>query len=135
MNSLSKLVTWSYAIPHELCHYAVARLLGMPARFHLMHVHLIPDSDTDWRLLPVILAPSMAGIVVWSLMVWRGFVVDKPGAAVLIGLAFNLIWQLTCLADWERLVFFVRHDRWPRDNEISQEQNPYRRLAHFFQRQ
>lgn len=79
----------------------------------LMYVHLIPDSDTDWRLLPVILAPAMAGIVVWEVLVWRGVIVGKLGTAVLLGLLLNVVWQLTCLADWERFEFFVRHGRWP----------------------
>jgi len=95
----------------------------MPARLHLMHVHLIPDSDTDWRLLPVILAPAMAGIVVWTVLVWRGVTVEKPGASVLLGLLLNVVWQLTCLADWERFRFFVWHGRWPSDREVSQEQD------------
>ena len=134
MNSLNKWMTWSYSIPHELCHYVMARLLRMPARLYSMHVYLTPDSYTDWRLLPVILAPAIAGITAWIVIAWRGFSIDRPVVGLVLGALFNLVWQLTCLDDWERFGLFAAHRHWPDDSEMSQDHDGYRRLANFLKR-
>lgn len=101
-------------IPHELCHYITARLLGLKVRFAWDRVYI--SAAVDWRLYVVTLAPAMAGLVVWAGVM--SFAIQKSSLlliAIVSGWLF--FWLLHCWRDFYCVGFMWRHRRLPKDAE------------------
>lgn len=107
-------LTWPYRVAHEICHYGVARLLGLPARLHISqgYVTYTAPHPHDWRIRAAILAPALAGCVSLAALGWLCLVKATWGPFWL-GLVLHLFWWFTCLADFSDLWHYYRHRRWP----------------------
>lgn len=88
------------SIPHEICHYLVARILGVPVRLTLMAV--IPKDDLEidaWKYILIALAPSFIGLLVYIYLLSIGlFIWDKKLIVAITLVA--IIWQRGCRADY-----------------------------------
>ena len=121
-----------YVLPHELCHYIPARLMGFETRLEVDRVRIGPHIKTDWQILLVTLAPSGMGLFLLAGAAWLGWLAygqSEFWAAILVGLAINVIWQLACLDDFFMVWFWLRYNRWPEDSEMPPDEKLEQRLA------
>ncbi|MCL4267266.1 MAG: hypothetical protein KJ069_29075 [Anaerolineae bacterium] len=107
-------LTWHFRAAHEGCHYAAARLLGLPARLQISrgYVAYTAPHPHDWRIRAAILAPALAGCVSLAVLTWLCLVKATWGLFWL-GLVLHLFWWFICLADFSDLWHYYRHRRWP----------------------
>jgi broad specificity phosphatase PhoE len=115
--SLHTLLLVVGALPHELCHYVVARLLGVRVRLSLDHVLLKGDSQ-GWRLVAILLAPAMAGVALlgaFGLWMWLNPPVSGKGQHWLTMLVGGAVfaWWGGCADDLFCVTFFAVRRRWP----------------------
>lgn len=107
MNKLTKIFLAPIAIPHELSHYVVARLLGLEARLQWTFVD-VQIRQGDWRWLPVLVAPILLGFgfqAFFTYLAYKTSLYPSPinHLLALSSLAFNLIWQVMCLGDYRQI--------------------------------
>ena len=89
----------TYALPHEACHYLVARAFGFKPRFKLYSVRFYPPQKNGWRAFVVIIAPITLGFVppllTLALTLWQ----SKFAIVIPLSLPLLLFWLLTCWLD------------------------------------
>ncbi len=96
------------SIPHELCHYLVARIFGVPARITLMEVIAEEDIEIDaWKYVLIALAPSIAGLLVYIYLLSIGlFTWDRKLFVTITLLA--ILWQRGCRGDFADVIEALR---------------------------
>ncbi len=89
-----------FALPHEIWHYLVARLLGLRAR--LVPGATLFDPTTRWKSVAILMAPATVGLV-WPLL-WLPvlhWVSGRPGSIDwLLATVMVLGWWGGCLGDF-----------------------------------
>jgi len=110
---INKVASLPLLIAHELCHYTVARALGMKAKLGLGHVSLKPDNLYAWKMFLVILAPALAGVVGLIFLVGLSIMRQRP-LAIWVSLFLTVYWWLMCLDDFYCLWYYSKHKKWPR---------------------
>lgn len=106
---LRLLVALPYLVPHELCHWLAARLLGLRATIHIDHV-LVYHQKYDWRAVVVYLAPSIFGLMLSAIVL----IVLTPRVGWLawaLVIVCNILWQGACLFDFIECARILRHAR------------------------
>lgn len=85
-------------LTHELCHYAVARLLRMRVKFHSHYVTFYPDDSSDRRVILVMLAPALFGFMV-VLGLAMVAILSAEWLIIPAAVVLGVCWQLSCLSD------------------------------------
>lgn len=96
---ISNIMCLPVGIPHEICHYVVARLLGFRARFTLSYVAVKGIKEDDWRFAVIWLAPALVGALALAWVSWLSY---TTGDRLLLayGLAFSIPWYCSCWDDF-----------------------------------
>ncbi|MCA9868692.1 MAG: hypothetical protein KC410_19545 [Anaerolineales bacterium] len=99
-------------LTHELCHYAVARLLRMRVKFHSHYVTFYPDDSSDRRVILVMLAPALFGFMV-VLGLAMVAILSAEWLIIPAAVVLGVCWQLSCLSDLSDVYHFIRLGEWP----------------------
>jgi hypothetical protein len=98
------------SIPHELCHYLMARILGIPVKLTLMAVTHEEDFEIEaWKYILIALAPSIAGLLAYIYLLSIGLFAWDRKLAVMITL-LAIIWQLGCRADYANVIEALKEE-------------------------
>ncbi|MCI0575929.1 MAG: hypothetical protein L0332_25495 [Chloroflexi bacterium] len=107
--------TFPICIAHELCHYSVARLLGVRARLFLTEIRVEPGTR-NWQLVVIALAPAAAGVGPLFLAAGYTLFVAETWIGRILGLELTVLflaWLGCCRLDFRGVWHIVRHGRWP----------------------
>lgn len=110
---ISKLTNLPFLMAHELCHYTVARTLGMRAKLGLAHVSFRPDNPHSWKMFLVMLAPALAGVVGLIFLIGLAIIRERP-LAIWLSLFLTVCWWAMCLDDFYCVWYYIKHKTWPR---------------------
>lgn len=99
-------------VVHEFCHYAAARLLRMPAKFHSYHVTFHPNGAPVQRVIFVMLAPAIFGGVFTFVLIAVAILLQK-WLVIPATLLAGICWALTCSSDLHNVGHFIRCSEWP----------------------
>jgi hypothetical protein len=116
LSRLLHLISLVGMVPHELCHYLTARLLGVRVRFDVDHVRLANDPRRG-RLVLVLLAPALVGVVAGGLLVPLLLTapLPVPGSVVAaMGIGLAIAWWGMCADDFFCVAYLAWRGRWPR---------------------
>jgi hypothetical protein len=99
------------SLPHELCHYLVAWIFGVPVKLTLMAVTPKEDFEIDvWKYILIALAPSIAGLLVYIYLVSIGLFTWDIKLSISITL-LSIIWQRGCRADYADAIETLKEAR------------------------
>jgi hypothetical protein len=115
MTTIEKRIALLASIPHELCHYLVARLLGLPAKMRLYKTDVWHD-HCDWRAVLIVLAPILAGYLLLIAVALLCYVKSNwlPIAPTLVWCA---CWQVLCARDYSCVWHMLRYREFLKDEQ------------------
>lgn len=100
MRNLRHIIEGVILVPHELCHYLMARLLGVQANLHWDHV--VPHNPTPLQALLITSAPIVAGVLAMAGLVRLGYELDNA-AFMLSAVVMFVVWEIGCYNDFIKL--------------------------------